>query len=43
MSSESLRKAMIALAINKRSEKVQQKIHQQVSQTLKEWETILYG
>lgn len=43
MSSESLRRAMITLAINKRSEKVQQKIQQQVSLTLKEWETILYG
>lgn len=43
MSSESLRKALIAVAINKRSEKVQQKIHQQVSLTLKEWESILYG
>lgn len=43
MSSESLRKAIITLAINKRSEKVQQKIQQQVSLTLKEWETILYG
>lgn len=43
MSSESLRKAMITLVINKRSEKVQQKIAQQVSQTLKEWETILNG
>lgn len=36
-SSESLRKAMVTLVINKRSEKVQQKIAQQVSQTLKEW------
>lgn len=43
MSSESLRRAMITMAINKRSEKVQQKIQQQVSLTLKEWETILYG
>lgn len=43
MSSESLRRAMITLAINKRSEKVQQKIQQQVRLTLKEWETILYG
>lgn len=43
MSSENLRKALIAVAMNKRSDKVQQKIHQQVSLTLKEWETILYG
>lgn len=43
MSSESLRKALFALAINKRSEKVQLKIQQQVSVTLKEWETVLHG
>lgn len=35
MSAESLRKAIITLAINKRSEKVQQKIQQQVNLTLK--------
>lgn len=43
MSSESLRKALFAVAINKKSEKVQQKIQQQVNLTLKEWETILHG
>lgn len=41
--SESLRKALFAVAINKKSEKVQQKIQQQVNLTLKEWETILHG
>lgn len=43
MSSESLRKALFAVAINKRSEKVQQKIQQQVNSTLSEWETTLHG
>lgn len=43
MSSGSLRKALFAVAINKKSEKVQQKIQQQVNLTLKEWETILHG
>lgn len=43
MSSESLRKALFGVAINKKSEKVQQKIQQQVNLTLKEWETILHG
>lgn len=43
MSSEHLRKALFALAINKKSEKIQQKIQHQVNLTLKEWESILYG
>lgn len=43
MSSESLRRALFAVAINKKSEKVHQKIQQQVQLTLKEWETILHG
>lgn len=43
MSSESLRRALFAVAINKKSEKVQQKIQQQVKQTLSEWETTLHG
>lgn len=43
MSSESLRKALFAVAINKRSEKVQQKIQQQVNSTLSEWEQTLHG
>lgn len=43
MSSESLRKAIFAMAVNKKSEKVQEKIQQQVNLTLNEWETILHG
>lgn len=43
MSSESLRRALFAVAINKKSEKIHQKIQQQVQLTLKEWETILHG
>lgn len=43
MSSESLRKALFAIAINKKSEKIQQKIQQQVKLTMNEWETILHG
>lgn len=43
MSSENIRRALFAVAIHKKSEKVQQKIQQQVNLTLKEWETILHG
>ncbi|XP_031629665.1 uncharacterized protein LOC116344946 [Contarinia nasturtii] len=43
MSSESLRKALFAVAINKKSDKVQQKIQQQVNLTLNEWGAILHG
>lgn len=43
MSSESLRRALFAVAINKKSEKIHQKIQQQVNLTLKEWSSTLHG
>lgn len=43
MSSESLRRSLFAVAINKKSEKIHQKIQQQVNLTLKEWSSTLHG
>lgn len=42
MSSAELRQAIMVVAMNKKCEKIQQKIHQEFTKTLNEWEKVLF-
>lgn len=42
MSAKQLRQAFLTVVFNKRSDKLQQKIQNQITTTLKEWEVVMY-
>lgn len=42
MSSAELRQALMVVAMNKKSEKIQQKIHEEFTKSLNEWEKVLF-